>query len=116
MKQPHYETISYRNYKNIEVETFKHALKNLDQLEYENRTIDEQATKYERAISNLIEIHAPSIQRTVIPRPHAAWYTEELREAKRLRRKLERTWCNRNQERDRQNYKQQCSVVATVLH
>ena len=52
----------------------------------------------------------------MIPRPHAAWYTEELREAKRLRMKLERTWCNGNQERDRQNYRRQYSVVATMLH
>ena len=69
-----------------------------------------------RAISNLIEIHAPPKRRTVIPRPHAAWYTEELREAKRLRRKLERIWRNGNQESDRQSYRQQCSIVAIVLH
>ena len=52
----------------------------------------------------------------MISRPHAAWYTEELREAKRLRRKLERIWRNGNQESDRHNYRRQCSIVATVLH
>ena len=116
VKQPHYETISFRNYKHIDEETLKKAIKNLDQRNYKNGTIDEQATNYERAISNLIEIHAPPIRRTVIPRPHDVWYTEELREAKRLRRKLERIWRNGNQESDRQNYRQQCSIVATVLH
>ena len=84
VKQPHYETISYRNYKNIDVETFKQALKNLDQLHYRDEIIDKQATDYVKVISNLIERHAPSILRLVIPRPHAAWYTEEHREAKRL--------------------------------
>ena len=28
VKEPNHETISYRNYKNIDVETFKHGLKN----------------------------------------------------------------------------------------
>ena len=84
------------------METFKHGLKNLDQLNYGDETMDKQATDYVKVISNLIEIHAPSIQRTVIPRPHAAWYTEELREAKQLRRKLGKTWRNGNQERKRQ--------------
>ena len=72
VKQPHYKIISYRNYKNIDVETFKQALKNLDHLNYGDETIDKQATNYVKAISNLIEIHAPSIQRTVMPRPHPA--------------------------------------------
>ena len=50
----------------------------------------------------------------MIPRPHAAWYTEELREAKRLRRKLEKTLAQQKS-KDRQNYRRQCSVVAKVL-
>ena len=80
--------------------TFKQVLKNLDQLNYGNETIDKQATDYVKAISNLLEMHAPLIQTTVMPRPHAAWHTEELREAKLLRMKLKRTWRNGNQERD----------------
>ena len=63
--------------------------KHFKKLDHLNNGKVKQATNYERAISNLIETHAPSIQRTVKLRPQAAWYTEELRETKRLRRNLE---------------------------
>ena len=67
-------------------------------------------------LRDLIDVHAPLISRTVTPRPHAAWYDEELRDAKQLRRKLERKWRRNQQQSDHAAYRKQCSEVAKQLN
>ena len=53
-------------------------------------------------------MHAPLITRTVTLRPHAPWYNEELRDAKRLRRQLERNWRHTKLQADFNAYRRQC--------
>ena len=54
--------------------------------------------------------------RTITPRPHAAWYTETLRESKLLRRSLERKWRQTRSITDKLQYRQQCATVAKQLN
>ena len=50
-------------------------------------------------------------------RPNTAWYTEELRDDKRLRRRLERKWRSNKQDYDnKQAYHEQCATVALRLY
>ena len=41
-------------------------------------------------MKNVLEEHAPNINRLIKPRPHSPWYTESLRVMKRELRRLER--------------------------
>ena len=40
----------------------------------------------------MLDKHAPVKTRTIVMRPHVPWYTDEIRQAKRERRKAERRW------------------------
>ena len=67
-------------------------------------------------LSELIDIHAPLIKRTQISRPHAIWYNQSIREAKQLRRKLERVWRRTRLPAHHEDYRKQCSNVAKELY
>ena len=61
---------------------------------------------YLSGLSDLIDLHAPIINRLVTTlRPHAPWYDEEVRDAKHERRKLERTWRRSKQPDDHEAYR-----------
>ena len=64
----------------------------------------------------LLDKHAPLLQRTITVRPHARWYNEQLRDAKHVRRQLERKWRHSKTESDHEAYRKQCSIVAKELY
>ena len=75
------------------------------------------AENYIHGLSSLVEHHAPKVLRTITIRPNTAWYTEELRDAKRLRRRLERKSQSNKQDYDnKQAYHEQCATVALRLY
>ena len=53
---------------------------------------NELMDRYLTGIKILMEVHAPLIQLTITPRQNAPWYTEEIRNSKRIRISLERKW------------------------
>ena len=67
-------------------------------------------------LSKLINVHAPLITRTVTLRPHAIWYNEELRDAKQLRRQLERKRRHTKLQADLNAYRRQCRIIARSLY
>ena len=72
--------------------------------------------QYMSGLQDLIDVHPPLISRTVTPRPHAAWCDEELRDAKQIKRKLERKWRRSEQQSDHDAYRKQCAEVAKQLN
>ena len=55
---------------------------------------NELMDRYLSGTKLLLHIFAPIIQRDIIPRQNALWYTEDIRDSKRRRRLLERKWRN----------------------
>ena len=47
---------------------------------------------YNTTLAGLLDRHAPLKTKTVTVRPQVPWYSEEIREAKRARRRAERKW------------------------
>ena len=54
--------------------------------------LDSLIDQYESVLSELLDKHAPLITRRITCRPHAPWFDDELREAKRQVRRCERKW------------------------
>ena len=50
------------------------------------------ATAYNSGLLEIIDHLAPLCTKTVTLRPHAPWYTDELRDEERRRRSAERLW------------------------
>ena len=67
-------------------------------------------------LKQLLDQHAPEQTALVSLRPHTPWYTEPVREAKRLRRCAERRMIKSNIEINRQLYCQQCDAYYQALN
>ena len=78
--------------------------------------LDELVRHYNEGLSALLDKHAPLCNKTIVLRPNAPWYSEDLRMAKRSRRKLERKWLCSRLTVDHQIYREQCALVAKLLH
>lgn len=79
-------------------------------------TISEYVSNYNSTLTNLLDSHAPIISKTIQLRPNAPYYTQEIREEKQVRRKLERKWQKSKLTVDKDIYKQQCKVVNNMLN
>ena len=74
------------------------------------------AKKYDVLLCKALDKLAPKRTRTIVIRPNAPWYNEEIATQKRKRRRLERKWRSTSLEIDRVNYLEQCNVVNAMLY
>ena len=112
---PKYQRVSFRNFRNIDVNIFRQSIKKSPSLNNTYGTLDELTDRYITDLTSLLDVHAPLQQRLILLRPHSPWYNENLRNAKRVRRKLERVWRTHGREPDRLAYRHQCGIVAQLL-
>ena len=75
----------------------------------------DMATAYNSGLLEIIDRLAPLCTKTVTLRPHAPWYTDELRDEKRRRRSAERLWLSSRLEVHRQMYRSQCVAYNRML-
>ena len=79
--------VHYRKLKNIVIKDFRSDIQSSTNLNTTTGSLEELIEQYMSGLRDLVDVHAPLISRTVTPRPHAAWYDEELRDAKQTRKK-----------------------------
>jgi len=85
------KTLTYRNFRNVEVENLISDIEKSDSLSNPEGIVDNLVEKYNTKLSAIIDQHAPPQNKVISIRPNTKWYTDELRQAKRDRRKAERT-------------------------
>ena len=111
------QTVTYRKFRSINIEDFKSDIRKTAVLNRTEGDIHKLADKYIPGLSSLVDHHAPIVLRTIMIRPNTSWYTEELRDDKRLRRRLERKRRSNKQDYDKQaSYREQCATVALRLY
>ncbi len=101
--------VSYRKLKTINPELLscdirKSNITKCDDLEH---LVD----SYNSTLTEIIDNHAPVIKKKIIIRPNTNWYNSNLRQAKVIRRRLERRFLKSNLESDRQAFKTQSALV-----
>jgi hypothetical protein len=84
--------VSTRSYKKIDLDALKSDIRNSRLSTTTSTDPDELAHEYNEAISSLLDQHAPLKTRTVVIRPLAPWYDEEVKTLRTERRKAERRW------------------------
>ena len=109
------KSVSYRKFKDINLERFKEDIQRSSVLSNVSGSANELMDRYVSGIKILLEVHAPLIQRTITPRQNAPWYTEEIRNSKRKRRSLERKWRHSKSDVDKVQYRNQCAILAKQL-
>ena len=83
---------NYHPFKKIVVTDFMDDLKASVLICSPKNTAVELYNQYHRTLSTLIDKHAPNRTKICCSRPPNPWITEDVREAKRLKRQLERRW------------------------
>ena len=97
------KTITYRKLKTIDIQQFKHDLQlsNLCQNTLDNLDVNTLAESYNSTLTTILDRHAPLIEKSITVRPRVPWFNDNIKEAKRQRRKLERRWRSSGLESDR---------------
>ena len=71
---------------------------------------------YDNTLRSLLNQYAPVKKRIVTVRPAALWYSDNIKQEKAVRRKLERRWRNTRLTIDRELYTEQCKRANQLIH
>ncbi|XP_071477944.1 hyalin-like, partial [Diadema antillarum] len=66
-------------------------------------------------LSNLLDKHAPVKTVTVTVRPNAPWFSDEIRDARRRRRRAERRMLKSGMQTDMDLYRQECELYYSLI-
>ena len=72
--------------------------------------VQDMVNIYNNNISNICNNVSPICTKTVKERSQQVWYTADLQNLKREKRKAERKFLKSKSDENKQNYKQKCSV------
>ena len=89
--KPTYKQINFRKVKDIDVDLFRQDLLNLPLFSQDRSTlsIENLCLSFDRSLSELLDRHAPLISKSVRDSNCTPWYTDELHELKREKRRCE---------------------------
>ena len=107
---PYRKTVSFRKLRSIDVEISASTM-----LQQPGDSADVLVKAYNDGLKSLVSAHAPLRTKTIVQRPGCPWYTDDLHQAKHLRRKLERKWRKSRLTIDQQIFRNQCVVVNKLL-
>ena len=98
--------IEYRNTKNINIELFVMDLEKWDLTQNITNavTVEYKMKIFNDTLLTTLNAHAPIKTKLVTIRPNTEWYTTEISDLKRKRRKAEITWRKSKSEIDKQRY------------
>ena len=108
------QKLSYRRYKDIDLEDFRNDLSNSFCIQ-SDMTIEDMVSAYDSQLRSLVDTHAPLMQKTVTLRPQAQWYNSTLRGEKVKKRNLERKWRKSKLTVFKEAYREQSSKYNSLL-
>ncbi|XP_041471887.1 uncharacterized protein LOC121421284 [Lytechinus variegatus] len=78
-------------------------------------TADEHVTFYNNAIFTVLDTMCPATKRTHKFRSHPPWYSDEIYEARRTRRRLEKVWSKNRTTDNRHKYLNQIHMIDKLV-
>ena len=114
------KTSSYRKIKSINMEQFKRDLQSTALCAAVKPTsaneLEAYVNAYNSTLSALLDKHAPLRTRTRVSRPMVPWYSNEIDDAKRSRRKAERKWRRTRLPVDFADFKRKRNKVTNLMN
>ena len=107
------KTIQYRKIGSIDMESFKQDIANTVSLA--GCDAADAAATYNDTLTEILDKHAPSQTKAIKIRPNTRWYTENIRRAKIIRRRLERRLVKVNTDKAKADYRKQCDIVNNLI-
>jgi len=109
------KTVTFRKLREINIEKFKQDITE-SEIQFENIHDPETLVQtYDTKLSALVDKHAPLRTKSITLRPTCPWYTDELHEAKHIKRNLERKWLKSRLTIDHEIYRNHCAKMNKML-
>ena len=109
-----YRHVTFRRDKDIPVQDFCSDLMSTLSQNLESSPKD-LVDVYNSSLTSLMDKYAPEQTKSIHVRPNTQWYTQNLREAKQEKRRLERLWRNTKLTVHKEMYRHQCTIVNNML-
>ena len=107
--------VSSRKFCSIDMDSLRNDIKLLFHSLLDLTCPSEAADQYNTCLSTLIDRHALQV-RTVTIRPKAPWFTDDIQEAKRRRRRAERRMIKSGLCIDKELYRQECESYYECIY
>ena len=109
--------ITTRRLKCIDYDKFRDDIvESLSNIDFANEEINSSLEVYENVLQTTLDKHAPAKTRTVKICTESPWFNDDIREARKKRRQLERKWRNNGKlEIHRLEYQNQRALVKNMI-
>ena len=109
--------VSYRNVAAINMDALRKDLSNSSLCKnIESLDLNDLVACYNKTLESVLNHHAPLKTKIVTTRPVVPWFNEEVKSAKRQRRKAERRWRRTDSYSDLKAYKMQKNYTILVMN
>ena len=109
------KTMTSRNFKNMNIDNFKNDLNYPSENVLRTSPVNDLVNIYNDCVRDAIDKHAPIRTKEFILRPNTQWYSTELLQTKREKRKAERTWRLSRLEVHKQMFIDKCLRYSALL-
>ena len=119
LKKPGFErrSVCSRKLRSIDKDQFVQDIKDSSLMNHQDfRDVSALSGCYDNTLRSLLDQYAPIKKHTITVRPAAPWYSDNIKQEKAKRRKLERRWRSTKLTIDRELYTEQCKRVNQLIH
>jgi len=110
------ESIVYRKLRNIDSCEFGQSFAKLELINKLNGcSASDSALELDAALSKLLDSYAPQLTKRITLRPNCSWFNDDIRDAKKIRRSLEKQWRMSGLEIHRQLFVKQKNLVNQLI-
>lgn len=107
--------VTVRKLKQVDQTELKQDIQNSTLLTSPDESLDCLVSQYNISMAAVIDKHAPLKRKRVVLRPESPWYSEQIREAKQERHRLERQWRRSQLHVHREILRVQCNTVTDLI-
>ncbi|XP_072017007.1 uncharacterized protein [Amphiura filiformis] len=109
------QVVKFRELRKIDILKFQNDIRNSPLSTDPADDLSSLVLNYEKTLGDLLNKHAPLKSKSMVLRPNAPWYDENLRSAKQEKRRHERRWLKTKLECDREVFIESCKAYTRQL-
>ncbi len=109
------QTVTFRKLREIQIDNFKEDIIASSVVTDPEDNIESLCRQFDTVMSGILERHAPEQTKCITLRPHAPWYSDELRAAKREKRRCERQYVKSGLTVHKQIFRAACDDYKDLL-
>ena len=110
------QKVSYQKLQSVNVVSLNEDLATSELCQNPSDDLQEVVSSYNNTLMAALDKHAPLMTRTIVQRPRVPWFSQEIREAKRPRRKAEKRWRKSRLESDLAAFKAKCNFTTRLMN